>query len=201
MPAFRSSPFVHCAIGRRVRRKPILDPNYDFCAIFSDKEFRIIRVGVPDNKPETINDNLAHFRGVDFAIRMAEGEALADSEAIFHATRGGRVLNGRTTIADPAGRYTAMLEFPIKTINVYPKPSYIYQVDTGPVALPDFALQKPRWVERFRLAFVAYQKPGEVYFISQVPTPVNVGQADSPQVRHYSAIERMDSQNRVIALR
>jgi hypothetical protein len=93
-----------------------------------------------------------------------------------------------------------VIEFPVKTMNVNDI-NNIYQVDTGPILLPDFEAKKERMVERFQLAFVAYNKPDEAYFVIQEPIPAVSGQADGPKMSHYSRIVRTDSKNAVMALR
>ncbi len=128
---------------------------------------------------------------------MAEEEILADNEAIVKATLNNRLLNGRTTITDPAGRNRAIIEFPIKTMNANDIRN-IYQVDTGPILLPDFKSQERRVVERFDLAYIAYSKPDEAYFVIQ--EPISVCGTEEPKVSHYSRVVRMDAENEVVAL-
>ncbi len=177
-----------------------LDPNYDFCAIFSNKEFMIIRVGCPYKPANTVAANQDRFDDVLFGLKTADGETLQDAAAVVKATLAGRVVNGRTEIADPTGRRRAMIEYPVKTMNVNDI-NNIYQVDTGPILLPDFAAKKERMVERFQLAFVAYNKADEAYFVIQEPIPAVAGQTDGPKVCHYSRIVRMDAANSLIALK
>lgn len=177
-----------------------LDPNYDFCAIFSQKEFMIIRVGAPYKPANTIGDNKERFHHVLFDIKMTDGELLESGAAIVEATLVGRVLNGRTEITDQQGRYRALIELPVKTMNVNDIKN-IYQVDTGPIILPDFVSKKARMVERFHLAFIAYNKADEAYFVIQEPIPAIPAQPDSPKFCHYSRIVRMDAKNCVIALK
>ena len=177
-----------------------LDPNYDFCAIFSRKEFMIIRVGVPYAPKNTIAANADRFDDVLFDIKMADAEILESDAAVVKATLAGRVVNGRTEIADKAGRRHAVIEFPVKTMNVHDIKN-LYQVDTGPILLPDFESPKERTVERFQLAFVAYNKADEAYFVIQEPIPVSPQRPDSPKVSHYSRIVRMATRNSVVAMR
>ena len=195
------------------------EPNYDFCAIFSKKEFMIVRVGVPYTWQNTISANSDRFDDVLFDIKMADAEELPSNQAVVKATLAGRVINGRTEIADQAGpvptqregvgtapkswngagRRRAMIEFPVKTMNVNDIGN-LYQVDTGPILLPDFEGKKERIVERFQLAFVAYNKADEAYFVIQEPIPAVPGQPDGPKVCHYSRIVRMDAKNSLLAL-
>ena len=92
----------------------------------------------------------------------------------------------------------AAIEFPVKTMNVNDIRN-MYQVDTGPIPLPDFEMKAERMVERFQLAFVAYNRPEEAYFIIQGPVPALPGRPESPRVCDYSRIVRTDAKNSVLA--
>jgi len=177
-----------------------LEPSYDFCGIFSDQEFMLIRVGVPYHVNNTIGANQGHFEEVRLDIRMVEAEELAAPEAIVRATLANQMLNGCVELADGVEPWRAAIEFPIKTMNVNDLRN-IYQVDTGPVLLPNFAAQKERMVERFQLAFVAYNKADEAYFVIQEPIPAAGDQPTGPRVSHYSRIVRMATKNSVVVLR
>lgn len=176
-----------------------LIPSYDFCMVYSHEDFMIIRTHVNAERDNTtVGDNRGHFLDVHFHIKMTDAEVLQSNAEIVQATLANRILNGRTKIADEGGRYYATLEFPIKTMNVNDVRN-AYQVDTGPILLPDFASSKERMVERFQLAFVAYNQEDEAYFVIQEPTPIV---ADSGEkASYYSKVVRTDAQNSVIALR
>jgi len=176
-----------------------LVPSYDFCMIYGATDYRIIRVHGNAARDNTEAGQIAdRFEGVKFDIKMVEADVLPDNKAIVEATLAGRVVNGRTEIADPTGRFRAAIEFPVKTMNVNDE-RWVYQVDTGPVLLPDFGSEKPRMVERFVLAYVAYNKPDEAWFVIQEPTPVAEGKPD--KVSHYSRVVGMKASNSVLALR
>jgi len=175
-----------------------LIPNYDFCMVYSHEDFMIIRThGNAERDNATVGHNRGHFLDVHFHIEMSDAEVLENDEEIVQATLANRILNGRTKIADEDGRYSATLEFPIKTMNVNDI-NNAYQVDTGPILLPDFASSKERMVERFQLAFVAYNQGNEAYFVIQEPTPI--AEDSNEKVSHYSRVVRADARNSVIAL-
>ena len=177
-----------------------LEPSYDFCGIFSAREFILIRAGVPYHARDTVGANRDLFEDVLFHISVAQAVALDTNEAIVHATLANRLINGRVEIADPTGRYRASIEFPIKTMNVNDIRN-LYQVDTGPVLVPDFPSARERMVERFDLAYVAYNRPDEAYFVIQEPIAVDPQHPDGPRVSHYSRIVRMETRNSVVAMR
>jgi hypothetical protein len=175
-----------------------LEPSYDFCMIYSPTDFMIIRTHINAEKDNrTVGGNKDHFLDVHFHIQMAEAEELENAEEIVKATHANRILNGRTEIANDAGRYRSTLEFPIKTMNVNDVVG-IYQVDTGPILLPRFASSRERTVERFHLAFVAYNRADEAYFVIQEPTPIRP--RSDEKASYYSNIVRMSARNAVIAV-
>lgn len=145
----------------------------------------------------TVGDNHGHFLDVHFHIEMVNAEDLDEDEKIVQAALDNRILNGRTRVSDDSDRYHAMLEFPIKTMNVNDI-NNTYQTDTGPILLPNFTSAKERMVERFQLAFVAYNRQDETYFVIQEPTPIVAGSKE--KVSHYSKVVRVDAQNSVLAL-
>ena len=67
-------------------------------------------------------------------------------------------------------------------MNVNEKP--MYQVDTGPLAFPDFDVMKEGvdLVDSIELAYVAYNKPDEAYFVIQRQSPVAPGNPKGPKV-------------------
>ncbi len=174
-----------------------LVPNYDFCMLYSSKDFMIIRThGNAELNNTTVGDNQGHFLDVNFHIKMIDAEVLGENEKIIQATLSNRLLNGRTEITDKTGRFLATIEFPIKTMNVNDI-SMMYQIDTGPILLPDFASTKERIVERFNLAYIAYNQPNEAYFVILEPTLIKDGSKD--KVSHYSKVTRFDVKNLVLA--
>jgi hypothetical protein len=175
-----------------------LVPSYDFCMIYSSKDFMIIRTHYnADRDNTTIGDNRGYFLDVHFHINMVEAEILESNEAIVQSTLANRVLNGQVEIKEETGRYKAKIEFPIKTMNVNDI-NTIYQVDTGPILIPDFSVSKERMVERFKLAYVAYNRNDEAYFVIQEPT--SIIDESNEKVSFYSKVISIDTKNTVIAL-
>ncbi len=174
-----------------------LIPSYDFCMIYSMDEFMIIRTHYNAERDNTtVGYNRVHFLDVHFNIRMKDANILKYNEEIISATFANHVLNGYTEIHDSNGKYHAMIEFPIKTMNVN-NIDNMYQVDTGPILLPDFAIAK-HMIECFKLAYVAFNRTDEVYFVIQEPTPITEG--SNEKVSFYSKVICMDSKNLILDL-
>ena len=175
-----------------------LVPSYDFCMIYSSKDFMIIRThGNAELNNITIGDNQGYFLDVHFHIKMVEADTINENNEIVKATLDNYQLNGRTEITDDSGKIRAIIEFPIKTMNVNDQ-VIMYQVDTGPILLPNFESKKDRMVARFDLAYVAYNRTDEAYFAILEPTPIKENSPD--MVSHYSRVFRSDAKNSILFL-
>lgn len=92
--------------------------------------------------------------------------------------------------------YQVTLEYPVKVVNFSERERY-YQVDTGPVLLPDFDTASDSLIERLQSAYVAHNCSDWAEFIVCVPTPLT----DDIQVHHYSRSVRLDGvRNRLFAV-
>ncbi len=107
-------------------------------------------------------------------------------------------LIGRTEIWDDARQLRAMMEYPIKTMNIHPE-RVRFQVDTGPLPFPDFTCTAEHQIEWFSVAFVCYNTFDLAEFILRVPTPIREGDQEICAVLDYSDIRRMKAKNTVIA--
>ncbi len=172
-------------------------PNYDFSCIFSNTEYQIIRVHLPvdDNWLET-GISAERFEEVNIHVAEAPARLCQDEDAIVRATLDNLPLIARTELLDDAGGTYARLEYPIKTMNVNDK-RWEFQVDTGPVIVPDAEREVAQEIERFDLGFVVYNRFDRAEFIIQEPTPVG---AEGTRVGHYSRIRKMEARNRLFCM-
>jgi hypothetical protein len=114
-----------------------------------------------------------------------EAVELPDARAIVEATFAGDPLVVHTVIR--RGRYTATIEFPIKTMNANER-AWIYQTDTGPVLFPDLEAAPDDVMRRLDVAFAAHNAPDWIEFIVRRRTMI----AEGVEVYHYSEPIRMD---------
>lgn len=97
---------------------------------------------------------------------------LDDAAAIVKATAQNIPLVARTVIQDPTGEHRFALQYPIRTMNFQPQTDS-FQVDTGPILVPDYKAQAEHWIDRLEMAHVAYNQLDRAEFILRRPTPVN----------------------------
>lgn len=174
--------------------------NYDFLPIFGPEDGIIFRRKAYRN---------ADYRQIRKAAEMWEGQVyklvrprtvrlLRSNREIREATHAAVPIVAQTEISDPRTHLRAIIEFPVKTMNIHDKRD-LYQVDSGPVAFPDLARRHPRPAEALSLAFVAFNAPGSADFVIEGPTPISEAGREITTVLHYSRLESLSAANRLYA--
>ncbi|MBM3765847.1 MAG: hypothetical protein FJW32_10690 [Acidobacteria bacterium] len=172
--------------------------NYDFLPVFGPED------GVIFRRKAWLNSD---YRQVRKSAEMWEGQTyklvkprgarlLRSNREIREATHAGVPIVAQTELADPSTGLRAIIEFPVKTMNIHDTRD-LYQVDSGPVVFPDLSRRYPRPAESLRLAFVAFNAPGFADFVIEAPTPIPEG----ARVHHYSKLESFPAVNRLFACR
>ena len=132
--------------------------------IFSDREYVIFRTysqDTPRFREDTFND-------VSQRLVEVDGTVLNSGEEIGKASMAGKPLVGRLELTTDDGAMHAEIEFPIKTMNANDT-HWQYQVDTGPIGLPDFSADVDMHIKRLSPAFVAYNVDSSADFVVQQP--------------------------------
>jgi len=182
-------------------------PNADMCMVAGPDEFLVVKRWDKADKGVLL---YPPSLGEQPERQFDKPQECFDRFSIDRVTRRGQVLEGLDAVLqtffantpvvaqteyDVAG-HRVLLEYPVKTVNFSERERY-YQVDTGPVLLPDFEREYRSPLEGCRLAYVAHNRPEWAEFIVCVPTPV----ADGVKVHHYSRCVRIDgTRNRLIAI-
>lgn len=182
-------------------------PNADMCMLAGQDEFLVFKRWDKTDKGVML---YPPSLGVQPERQLDKPQECFDRFSIDRVTRPGRVLEHTDAIIEtffantPVVALTeyevadrrVLLEYPVKTVNFSERERY-YQVDTGPVLLPDFEHEYRSPLEGCRLAYVAHNRPEWAEFIVCVPTPV----AGGVKVHHYSqTIRIVGTRNRLIAV-
>ncbi len=173
-------------------------PSGEYCAIWSESEFLNVGYGITDNKVKhtafLIQDWFTDF---NLSIRTHPViQTLVNSEQIIQSTQANEALIGRTTIWNEVTSVRAIIEYPIKTMNIN-REHELFQVDSGPLPFPDLTCSSERSIERFSVAFVCYNAFDIAEFILRKPTPVMDGGRELCKVVTYSDIRRVPAQNSI----
>ena len=173
--------------------------NYDFLPVFGPED------GVIFRRKAWLNPN---YRTLKKAAEMWDGQIyklrrprtarlLATTAEIRRASHDAVPIVAQTEIADAATGLRAIIEFPLKTLNIHDERD-LYQVDTGPVAFPDLSQRHPTLAASLSLAFVAFNVPTFADFVVEDVTALKDN--EPAQVRHYSRTLSLPASNRLFAL-
>jgi len=159
--------------------------NYDFLPVFSQVDCVVFRRHLTDRgKYLEVKPIAQAWEGTAPVVRHFRGRMLRNVEEISKAMTAGKQLVGQTEIRDEKSGRVAVIEFPIKTINWH-RDTGQWQVDTGPVLLPDLTVPADQWSSKLRLAFVAFNAPDWAEFLIDEPTPIRDGEKEAAKVFHY----------------
>lgn len=176
-----------------------LADNYDFLPIFGPTHGVIFRrkAAASPERYRDVRPSNKMWDGQTMRLHAAKGaKLLTTTAAIRRATHSGHPLVAQTEFADESTGLRAIIEFPVKTMNIHDSKG-LYQVDTGPVAFPDLSRRWERLADSLSLAFAAFNAPGFTDFILETETPIAAGAA---RVEHYSKRVTVNGANRVFAL-
>jgi hypothetical protein len=174
--------------------------NYDFLPIFGPEDGMIFRRKAWLNADYRQLRKAAEMWGgqVYKLVRPRAVRLLRSNREIREATHSGVPIVAQTEISDPRTRLRAIIEFPVKTMNIHDGRD-LYQVDSGPVAFPDLSRRYARPAESLSLAFVAFNAPGSADFVIEGPTPISEAGREVARVFHYSRLESLPAANRLFA--
>jgi len=175
-----------------------IEDNYDFLPILGGRDWLVFRR--PCRIGELYRQVKADIWGEPvLKLRFGKGvDVLGSFEEIRDATAVGRPIVAQTEIRNEETKLTAVIEYPVKTMNVSLDDS-VYQVDTGPVAYPDLSKRFEPSIECLSLAFVAFNAPHFADFIVEQPTPVVQDGQELAQVYHFSSPFSLPARNRLLA--
>ena len=187
------------------------DPNYDFTWIIGGRSAVIFRRAL----------NAEGYRDVRADATEAWGESRLQLwpaagvyaiptdkfEPAARATEAGDALVGQTEIANPTMALRALIEYPVKTMNVsregfFTKDSGgVWQIDTGPVGVPDLSRRYDPPISAFSLGFIATisRHPAAADFVLERPTPLPPPN-DAVRVLHYSKPFSLRAVNRLVGI-
>ncbi|MBO51512.1 MAG: hypothetical protein CMJ69_12100 [Planctomycetaceae bacterium] len=183
-----------------------LEPNADFCPIFSDDRYLSLKTysqvgttmelfppgsGSQSDRQTGLIDET--YDSVKIDMTECEGTPLDSAQEIVEAVLANQNLVARTELEND--RYRALIEHPVKTINANER-DWIYQTDTGPVLFPDLSVEPDAMLTSLELAYSAFNCPDWIEFIVRRVTPTT----SDVSVYHYSDAVRCDSRNQMLRI-
>lgn len=174
--------------------------NTEYRVIFSATEQRFVGKRIlAESAPRKATLIADKFDSFDITIRtFPEAHLLETTAAMIDATRAGLPLVARTEIYDPVRRQRSVIEYPVKTMNFHP-PRQLFQVDAGPLIVPDFTSTAEHPMERLDLAHVVYNRLDRAEFIARRPTPIIQNGQEICKVVEYSHVQAHPARNQIFA--
>ncbi len=175
--------------------------NYDFLPILGEGNWLIFR------RPAKLSPNYRTVRPVDqvwgeprLILHDAPEITLLDTfEKIRDATAAGLPIVTQTEVRNDETGLRAMIEYPVKTMNISLEKN-MFQVDTGPIALPDLSKRFDPQIECLSLAFVAFNAPQFADFVVEQPTAVVEDGEEKCKIYHFSSPFSIPANNTLFAL-
>ena len=183
-----------------------LEPNADFCPIFSDDRYLSLKTysqvgttmelfppgsGSQSDRQTGLIDET--YDSVKIDMTECEGTPLDSAQEIVEAVLANQNLVARTELEND--RYHALIEHPVKTINANER-DWIYQTDTGPVLFPDLSVEPDAMLTSLELAYSAFNCPDWIEISVRRVTPTT----SDVSVYHYSDAVRCDSRNQMLRI-
>ena len=174
--AGKTTEFLQCGLCKAERTfatsNLFVADNYDFLPVFSEEHGVIFRRRVHlGGKYREVRPVSEWWGGIESRLRMVRGRVLRSPDEIFAAMQQGKLIVGQTEIRDGKTGRVAVIEYPVKTIN-FERNRKDWQVDTGPVLLPDLSVPPDQWSHTVKLSHIAFRSPGWADFLVDQPTPV-----------------------------
>lgn len=175
--------------------------NYDFLPILGDGHWLTFR------RTARLNPGYREIRPVEKAwgaptskLRYAAKPRVLETwEQMRDATAAAVPLVARTILHNAETKLLAVIEYPIKTMNVS-LDKKLYQVDTGPVPFPDLSKRYDKPIDCLQLAFVAFNAPEFADFVIEQPTAVVEEGQERCRIHHFSSPISLPAKNVVVAV-
>ena len=177
-------------------------PNYDFLPVFGP-EYGLVfsRFALSSEGYRRIYRAEELFGGQVYKLKKATSlKKLQTNEEIRRATNDFLPLIAQTEIRNEQTGLRAIIEYPVKTMNIRASDD-IYQVDTGPVALPDLTKPYQPTIDSLSLAFVAFNAPHFADFVIEHPTPIIQEGQEVCKVLHYSKLLSLEAKNTLFCIK
>ena len=176
-------------------------PSREYRNIYSLTHQRSMGHGITgDGAPTRGHPVSDQFRSLAIDVKtFARSRVQRAPAEINAATAANLPLVGRTTIRDPKRRERYVLEYPIKTMNFRPE-NASFQVDTGPLLVPDFDSPEAEAIDRLEMAHIAYNRLDRAELILRRPTPVcDAGGTELCRVLHYSEAREYPASTQILS--
>lgn len=181
------------------------EDNYDFLPVFGDGKVLVFRrhSNIRVDKEYRSIKRMDDMWGANPNIVLPKPKSIKELKTwkdIEKATAQGTPIVTQTEFRNEKTGLRAIIECPCKTMNIS-HPKKMYQVDTGPVALPDISKRYPEMMDGIRLAYIAFNTDDFADFVIEAITPVFKGSREVDRVYHFSERMSLKTNNKIFAVK
>jgi hypothetical protein len=176
-------------------------PSSEYRNIYSLTEERGVRQSLTDDGVRSVSHPVKdNFRSLKIDVKTYRNTRLLKTPAeIVKATAENLPLVGRTEVRESKTSPRFVLEYPIRTMNFQPKTNS-FQVDTGPLLMPDFKIAAKKSIDRLEMAFIAYNRLDRAEFLIRRPTPVlDKDGKELCKVLHFAESRELPAKTEILA--
>lgn len=177
----------------------IQNPSGEYRVIFSQD--RELDVGIrPGRTMQPRSNTTERFLALDFTINTFPAATILSTDAdVVAATRSNWPLNAFTELKGAGGRLQAVLEYPIKTMNIQVERQR-FQVDTGPLIFADLdrAASEEHWIDGLSLAHTVYNTFDRADFVCRAPMPLVRDGREVATVIEYSEFHAVSARHTLV---
>ncbi len=139
-------------------------PSGEWRVVFS-RTHKIPLARKPSTEEEKSKAGELNLADTRFTTRTHSNFAvLTSAQQVIEATLANKPVNARTTYADEAAGYSWAIEYPARTMNLNVEEG-LFQVDTGPIPLPDMNSYDGKRPMQAFLSYVAFSEFDSAEFI------------------------------------
>jgi hypothetical protein len=146
----------------------VMEPGAEYRAIFGRDRQLDVAMSTRLHGDRPLPGSTAGFTTLAFEIGTIAATLLESDADIVEASAGNAPIVARTSIADTERGLTALLEYPIRTMNSHPERGR-FQVDTGPLIFADLSRETAHPIEHCRLAHTVYNTLDYAEFTCRSP--------------------------------
>ena len=144
-------------------------------------------------KPTRVTELAVHL------VPLASATPLTTYDEVRTALLAQQPITCRTSYSSAEGDGArVVLEYPAKIVNVqHDRPNW--QIDTGPILVPDFTAAASLFADRLELAYIVFNSWSRAEVLERRPTPVTSAGDQGPQTTHYSTVRQLAVLNEMFA--
>jgi hypothetical protein len=176
----------------------IMEPGAEYRAIFDRDRQLDVAMSAHLHGDRPLPSSTAGFTSLVFEISTLPATPLESDTEIVRATGGNAPIVARTSIENTERGLTALLEYPVRTMNYHPERRR-FQVDTGPLIFADLSRETAHPIEHCRLAHSVYNTLDYAEFTCRPTDPHATDAPGAIAHFHYSEIHCLPATHTLFA--